>query len=174
MRERLSWPRTYFVRRLHELVNPRKPGVVRGINCRRCGGDEWKKDRHKDKDKWRCRRCLWDYLTRSRKANPARSLWRSAKWRARSGGVPFTISVDDIKAVWPKSGTCPVFGVRLLRGQDGGSTADSPTLDRINNNWGYEIGNIAVISMKANRAKGEHSASDIMKLAKWMKKQGLK
>lgn len=55
-----------------------------------------------------------------------------------------------------------------------GSSHDaSLTLDRLNNAWGYTPGNIAVISMAANRAKGNLRAADLEKIAKWMRATGL-
>lgn len=99
-------------------------------------------------------------------------LWRLAQQRARRGMTPFTITPDDVRAAWPHDGKCPILGLDLKRGR--GYTHDAtPTLDRINPAWGYEPGNIAIISMMANRAKSNLRATDLEKIAAWMRSRGL-
>jgi len=105
--------------------------------------------------------------------NPARALWRRAKVRAARGGLPFTITVADIEAVWPTNNRCPVFGTELVQKKGKGAGRGSPSLDRLNNDWGYAQGNIAVISMAANQIKGDNTAAEVLRVARWMKKQGL-
>lgn len=95
-----------------------------------------------------------------------------AKQRATRRGQPFSLTVDDVKAVWPADGMCPVLGIEL-RKAGVRSTDQSPTLDRLNNAWGYEPGNVAVVSMRANRIKGNASASELERVAGWMKSRGL-
>ena len=82
--------------------------------------------------------------------------------RAEQTMTPFHITEQDIRAVWPSNGLCPVFGMPLESGV-GFSHDGSPTLDRLNSAWGYERGNIAVISHKANRAKSGLTAFFISK-----------
>lgn len=100
-------------------------------------------------------------------------LYTLAKSRAKTTGVPFTISIDDVRAVYPVDGKCPVLGIPFLRGRDGKVLESSPTLDRLNNQWGYEPGNIAVISYRANRAKGGLTAYELDQIAQWMRARGL-
>lgn len=80
--------------------------------------------------------------------------------------------MEDIEAVWPEDNRCPVFGLRL-RSNAGTVADDSPTLDRLDHAKGYTRDNIAVISMKANRAKSNCTAAQIKMLAKWMHRNGL-
>jgi len=49
----------------------------------------------------------------------------------------------------------------------------SPTLDRLNPEWGYTRGNIAVMCYRANRAKGALTADEMEKIATWMRQRGL-
>lgn len=100
------------------------------------------------------------------------TLWRSARARARKQGQRFTITVDDVRAAWPTDNRCPVLGIELVRGE-GASQDSSATIDRLNGAWGYEPGNIAVISLAANRAKGNLRASELEQIARWMRAQGL-
>lgn len=107
-----------------------------------------------------------------RAADPARTLWETAKQRAASTGVTFTLTIEDVRAAWPADGRCPVFGSTLRRGR-GVMTDCSPTLDRVNPAWGYEPGNVAVISLRANRAKGGLTAQELERIAAWMRRRGL-
>ena len=99
-------------------------------------------------------------------------MWRKAKERAAASGVAFTITPADIEAVWPVEERCPALGVTLERGR-GKQQNVSPSLDRLNNAWGYEPGNIAVISNRANSIKRDASATELEQVATWMRKQGL-
>lgn len=96
----------------------------------------------------------------------------NAQHRAREAGIPFRITREHVLAAWPEDGRCPILGIPLRAGR--GRTHDgSPTLDRLNPVWGYEPGNIAVISLKANRAKSNLTARELRLIAEWMEKNGL-
>jgi hypothetical protein len=99
-------------------------------------------------------------------------MWHSARKRAARKGVPFTITQEDVRQAWPSGGVCPVLGL-VLRVGAGHSHDASPTLDRINPGWGYEPGNLAIISHRANRAKNSLSAREHELIARWMREQGL-
>lgn len=66
-----------------------------------------------------------------------------------------------------------MLGIELKRGSDKRALDSSPTLDRLNNAWGYERGNIVVLSMKANRTKGSCTARELETIAAWMRRNGL-
>ena len=98
-----------------------------------------------------------------------------AKARARKVGAPFSISVQDVKDVWPKDGKCPVLGIDLLRNLGGGPSPNSPSLDRIDPNLGYILGNIAIISMRANLVKSNVTDPNVFRMvADWLERNGLK
>ena len=86
--------------------------------------------------------------------------------------MEFRLTVDDIIAVWPEDNICPVLGIKMQRGTRENHNS-SPTLDRLNNEWGYIPGNVAVISYAANRAKGNMRAQDLERIAAWMRSEGL-
>ncbi len=93
----------------------------------------------------------------------------SARLRATQGGYGISITADDIRAVWPADDICPVFGTVFRRGA--GRTAAS--LDRINSAWGYEPGNIAVMSRRANLLKNDATVAELEQIVAWMRRQGL-
>jgi hypothetical protein len=108
-----------------------------------------------------------------RKREPEKVMWQSAKGRAKKSGVEFTIKPEDIKAVWPLDGRCPVLGITLEHNFDNGKghAVSSPSLDRIKPEKGYVIGNIVVMSMRANRIKSnETNWRDLVRVASWMYK----
>lgn len=87
-------------------------------------------------------------------------------------GVELSITIEDIRAIFPADWVCPALGRRMQFGR--GKLHDmSPTLDRLNAQWGYVPGNIAVISYAANRAKGAMRAEELERIATWMRAKGL-
>ena len=80
-------------------------------------------------------------------------LLNNARRRARRKGIDFEIDSSDIKI--PEK--CPITGVKIEFGDDGGLNLSSPSLDRIDNSKGYVKGNVAVISNKANKYKSDMS-----------------
>lgn len=75
-------------------------------------------------------------------------MWQMAKHRAKRDGVPFEISVEDV--VIPER--CPMLGIPLFQA-NGVLHDNSPTLDKKEGAKGYVLGNVRVISCKANRSK---------------------
>ena len=90
-------------------------------------------------------------------------MWSHAKLRAKRDGVPFAIKVTDI--LIPER--CPILGIRLVRGK-GHPLPCSPSLDRIVPALGYVVGNVAVISHRANRLKGNMPLSTLLAICKWV------
>lgn len=91
-----------------------------------------------------------------------------AKARAKRRNVPFSIVLEDILRVWPDDDRCPVFGIPFKFGKKNVIPA-SPTLDCVRPTRGYCVGNIAVISHRANSLKGkECDPESFFSLAKWL------
>ena len=89
----------------------------------------------------------WEY----QKRNPQRYLYYNAAYRARTLGLPFTITKDDIEI----PDVCPVLGIPIFVaiGNTNGFNPNSASLDRIIPDLGYVPGNIRVISHLANTIK---------------------
>lgn len=96
---------------------------------------------------------------------PEWKMHQRAKIRAKKYGREFNLEVSDI--VIPE--VCPVLGVPLVqhRGRSG-AFADSPSLDRIDNNKGYVKGNVRVVSQRANQMKGDASREELIAFARWV------
>lgn len=113
------------------------------------------------------RRYREGYLQRSknrRQRNPAQHLLNMARARARRKGIEFSIGPDDIL---PLPSHCPVLGIPLRSGNRP-HDPNSFSIDRKNNSQGYIPGNVCVISLRANRVKGDASLSEIEQVLKYM------
>jgi hypothetical protein len=99
--------------------------------------------------------------------NPAYAMWKASKARAKRLSIAFNIEVGDIHI--PEY--CPVLDIRLQINEKGGRLDSSPSLDRIRPKLGYVKGNIAVISVRANRIKNDATLEEITKLQQWMAEQ---
>lgn len=100
-----------------------------------------------------------------------KNLRNNAVLRAKKAGYESDLTTDYILEIFPKDFICPVLGIKM---EWGGNKADrnSPSMDKIFPDKGYMQGNIAIISMRANSIKADATSDEIMKVAKWLKKQG--
>jgi hypothetical protein len=90
-------------------------------------------------------------------------MYEDAKRRARDSGLEFAITRLDIQIPV----VCPVLGIPLIRKQ-GHPVDGSPSLDRVDNSRGYVRGNVAVISMLANRIKNNSTAAQLRAVLVYM------
>lgn len=100
------------------------------------------------------------------KVNPKPYFYRVAKGSAKSRGIPFTITLDDIPDI-PTH--CPVFGSPLEM-DIGSHSPNAPSLDRIDTTKGYEPGNIEFISWRANYLKRNGTLEEFEQLVAHMRK----
>lgn len=147
--------------------------VALGRACRACGADEWVKNTRGTHVCGPCRRRFKRESIRRRREDTPRVLLESARRRALEAGTPFTITVDDVRAAWPPDGRCPALGLTLRRAKGGAAADHSPSLDRLNPAWGYEPGNIAVISTLANRIKNNATVTQLQRVTAYMTAHGL-
>ncbi len=96
--------------------------------------------------------------------DPRRRMVVTAKHRARRLGLPFNLSVSDFTI--PE--VCPALGIPL-RVSRGRPTDNSPSLDKVIPELGYVRGNVAVISLRANRIKYDATLDELVKLAVWFR-----
>lgn len=94
--------------------------------------------------------------------NPIRFLLAEARKRVKEKGLPFCLTVSDI--VIPAF--CPVLGIPII---SGGDRNNWPSLDRHVPELGYVVGNVFVISYRANRLKNDATFEEVEKLFRYMK-----
>src|SRR5690348_762750 len=107
-----------------------------------------------------------DYSRRCRILEPKRAILYRARSRAKQIGISCTLTVSDIPDI-PEF--CPVFPWIKLEYRVGDGIVyreSAPSLDRINNDRGYEPGNVRIISDRANRLKSNATFAEIQALVK--------
>lgn len=83
-----------------------------------------------------------------------------ARERAKRGGYPCTITIDDFDI--PEF--CPLLNIKLVRNRGGSVRPNSPSLDKIKPELGYVPGNVWVISHRANNVKSDASLLELQML----------
>jgi hypothetical protein len=108
------------------------------------------------------------------------SKWKDKEWRksavyeamrekfrnkkAHAYKHEFTIDFGDL--VFPTH--CPVLGMELDYFADG-KQENSPSFDRVDPSKGYVKGNVAIISLRANRIKNDGNAEEHEKIASFIR-----
>lgn len=161
--------RCFKVKPLEEY-EPKPSGGLRS-RCHECMAKsrayyEKTKDRQKaaaktwtaeNREKWNARR------RQRNRDNPAWYLFTHVRRRAKSKGIPFTLTLADV--VVPE--VCPILGIPLVMG-DGHARPNSPSIDRIDPTKGYVPGNVHVISNRANTIKNDASIEDLRKVLTYL------
>lgn len=110
-----------------------------------------------------------EYQRRYRAKDSKMSLYRTARQRAKTKGIPFSIEFTDL--VFPE--VCPILGIKLTsyagsKNKQAGGRNDSFSIDRIIPELGYVEGNIQIISHRANAMKSDASKEDLIKFSNWV------
>jgi len=95
------------------------------------------------------------------------------KVRCKKKGTPCDIDSKYAISIFPKDKICPALGVTMKFGggrKDG--RQNSPSIDRIIPAKGYVKGNVRWVSYLANAIMNEANADQILKVGKWLEKQG--
>ena len=137
------------------LVGSRKPGARRGT-CKSCSYECSKRSRARLGTEY-IRKYHTDYYHRTKAERKVKTMWESAKVRAKKKGLDFTITTEDI--VIPEC--CPILGIPFKLDNSKPFQEDSPSLDRIDNSKGYVKGNVIVVSAKANTIKRDYLVSEL-------------
>lgn len=142
----------------------------------------------KDKLQSRCRSCDKDYQSkrrikyskeirdysreyqREKRKNfdfRLKMLLNASKQRAVLKNREHSITIEDIKKIYPVDGKCPVFGIEL-KFNSAGFRDDSPSIDRIDSSKGYTKDNIQIISWKANRIKSYATVEELQTVLNYL------
>lgn len=98
------------------------------------------------------------HITRYNLKKLLSNLRNSAKRR----GIEFDLDLVDLNELsFPL--TCPILGIEL--GFFDKVCDNSYSIDRIDNNLGYIVGNIIVISFRANRIKNDSNSIELKKIS---------
>ena len=108
---------------------------------------------------WHSKETRKDYVYQA-----MREKFRLKKANSIRRGLNFDIEFGDI--VFPTH--CPILGIELDYFTEQGWEDNSPSFDRIDPNLGYTKGNVAIISMRANRIKNNGTAQEHYQIAEFM------
>ena len=90
----------------------------------------------------------------------------SIKANCRIRGMDCSISRIDLENIYNKqNGKCPLTGRDLIKSRKK-SKLDTCSVDRIDNNIGYVIGNIRLITLQSNIAKSTGTDEDLLNFCK--------
>jgi hypothetical protein len=107
-----------------------------------------------------------DKISERRRASWYNTLY-AIKSRSSRKGLPFNLTKEYLDAITPTH--CPVLGYELVRNHRGKSSAyNSMSVDRIVPSKGYTIGNVQVISNKANTMKHNATPEELLMFANWI------
>ena len=90
------------------------------------------------------------------------TMFYDARKRARATGLPINITPEMLSV----PDVCPVLGIKIFA--SGGVRDQRPSLDRVVPNLGYVVGNVRVISFRANRIKSDASVEEVRAVLKYM------
>lgn len=102
--------------------------------------------------------------------SPICTPFRIARNRARLNGEVFTITLDDLVALWQKQGgVCPYTGWKMILpansleyNETGKKAPQNTSLDRIDSAGGYTPDNVQFVCFMANCAKTAFSHDDML------------
>ena len=112
---------------------------------------------------WRCNFCYSKKRMKWYAADPRTTMLASARMRAKRDDVPFNLKKSDIQI----PSVCPVLGIPIFAGNRK-SHENAATLDRFKPQLGYVVGNIRVISYRANRIKNDASLEELQKVVAYL------
>ncbi len=99
------------------------------------------------------------------------NIFKGAKKRNKNKlKKPFTITKEYIKEILPKNLKCPVLGTKFKVRDGPGGSFNSASLDRIDNDKGYEIGNVMWVCQKVNQIKNYSTPDEVIKVGEFYKK----
>lgn len=163
--------------------------ICNRCNCEKPLSEFSKNSSSKDKLQYRCKECDNKYQANRRKENNVerreydrqyqankrknfeyrlQMLINASKQRAKLKNREHSITVNDIKSIFPVNGCCPIFGMKL-EFNNAGFRENSPSIDRIDSSKGYTKDNIQVISWKANRIKSYATVEELEIIVAYMK-----
>ena len=84
-------------------------------------------------------------------------------------GVPYDLDIDYVVDIFPKDCRCPILKKKMIWSNTS-RNPNSPSLDRIDPQKGYEKGNVAWISNRANTMKNDATFEEVELIYNWFKK----
>ena len=119
---------------------------------------------HRDYHDARCRNCITKRANElKRQYTEEYALFKvlqmrylAARDRSKRKSLPFNITKEYLKELWDKqNGKCAICGIPMTFEQCNGRTPTNVSIDQINHNNGYVIGNVQLVCMAVNQMKSD-------------------
>lgn len=117
--------------------------------------------RYREKNKEKIKIKEKERRKRRFKQQPILKLWKHMEQKKDK----LNITKKDFLENYTIPDICPILGIPLSHSS---SRENLPSVNRINSQLPYQLGNIAIISLKANIIKNYGSAEDHLKIYNWM------
>ncbi len=122
-----------------------------------------------------CKDCARGWENEKRATNPkmhwSRYMCGRIKHRSAKRGYRYDLTPEYLHSICPD--VCPALGIELLYpvkvGSKKAANDRSPSVDKFNPALGYVIGNVFVISNRANVLKRDASVDELAKVVSWMR-----
>lgn len=88
------------------------------------------------------------------------------RFKSIKRNIPFDLTIEYVRSIFPVDGKCPALRRDFVMGD---RSMFNPTLDRIKADRGYVMGNVVIVSRRANWVKNDASHKEIQMVAKWLK-----
>lgn len=147
------------------------------LKCHKCGKflpvSEFAKHQaypYRDGHDARCRKCRIKQTRECKKkysgdyalSKILQMRFLAARDRANKRGIPFNLTKEYLKELWDKQeGKCAISGIEMTFDQCKGRTATNVSIDQINPNEGYVVGNVQLVCMAVNQIKSDLSMEDV-------------
>lgn len=138
------------------------------LYCRKCDKEKQEAKRRKSPEKQLAYARKYQAKRRESFDYRLQMLINASKQRATLKNIEHTLTLDELKSIYPTDNKCPVFGVELKFG-DAGFRDTSPSIDKIDPSKGYTLDNVQVISWGANRLKADATVQELELLLSFMK-----
>jgi len=109
-----------------------------------------------------CRDC-YNGLRRANPQYAQKKAIQSARDRAKKRGLDFNLQLEALN--FPD--VCPILGIKLEHGKKDWTT--SPSIDRIDNDKGYTLDNVIVVSSLANSIKNCATWQQVIQVGEFYK-----
>ena len=138
------------------------------LYCQRCDKEKQEAKRRKSPEKQLAYARKYQAKRRENLEYRLQMLINASKQRAVLKNIEHTLTLNQLKSIYPIDNKCPVFGTELKFG-DAGFRDNSPSIDKIDPAKGYTLDNVQVISWRANRVKADATVQELEMLLSFMK-----